>query len=84
MQPMTLPVFPSWGSYARKQLVRKMLTTLHPGFCFVLHDWPVLELEVRHEKTGLYVKSVVATGVVFREAKKLVEYLQEEACYRGY
>jgi vacuolar-type H+-ATPase catalytic subunit A/Vma1 len=80
MMPMTY----SWGSYARKQLVKKMLVALHPGFCFVLHDGFRFELEVRHEETGLYVRSAVTTGAVFREAKKYVRELQEELCYRGY
>ena len=83
MRPLILPVFPSWGSYARKQLVRKMLEALHPGFSFVLHDWPFVELEVHHEKTGIYVKERVAIASVFSEPKKLVGLLQEEACYHG-
>jgi hypothetical protein len=60
-----------------------MLVALHPGFGFVLHEWPFVELEVRHEKTGLYVKSEVDLTSVFSEAKKFVGVIQEEACYRG-
>lgn len=84
MHPSMMPLFPSWGSSERKQLLRKMLGELHPGFDFVLHEWPAIELEVRHRKSGLYTKTEAGELSVFREAKKYVRELQEEVCYRGY
>lgn len=83
MFPLIIPVFPSWGSSARKQLLRRMLGELHPGFDFVLHDWPIVELEVQHRKSGLRTKAAPGRLSVFLEAKKRVKALQEEVCYRG-